>query len=379
LSKWAGKIVIGITGNIGTGKSVVRRMLEHLGAYGIDADALSHRAISKGAPGYDKVVSYFGRWILGAEEEIDRQKLGRLVFNDPEALKELEAIIHPLVNQALEFIIKRVKQPVVVIEAIKLLESDIKPYCDSIWVTYSPPDTQYRRLVSRRKMSDADARQRIESQAPQDIKLRAANVVIKNTGSVEDTWKQVLAQWQKLAQPTPTEDETVARVQTVTGELSVVRGTPRNSEEIAAIFNSLSTNKKNFTRTDIMEAFGDKAFLILKAADKPVGVIGWQVENLVARTINLLIQPELPLDKAIPLLLKEMERASQDLQCEASLVFLGPNLAGQEKIWQELGYERKTPQTLGVMAWQEAALDSMPSGSVLFFKKLRQDRILRPI
>ena len=90
MSNWPGKIVIGLTGNIATGKSVVRKMLEHLGAYGIDADSLAHRAIAKGAPGYQPVIDTFGRWILDAQGQIDRAKLGKLVFSDPEALKSLE-------------------------------------------------------------------------------------------------------------------------------------------------------------------------------------------------------------------------------------------------------------------------------------------------
>jgi dephospho-CoA kinase len=92
VSKWANKYVIGLIGNIGTGKSVVRRMLEHLGAYGIDADALGHRAFARGAPGYQPVLDIFGKWILNPESEIDRHKLGRVVFSDPEAMKQLERL-----------------------------------------------------------------------------------------------------------------------------------------------------------------------------------------------------------------------------------------------------------------------------------------------
>ena len=106
-SKWPEKYVIGLTGNIATGKSVVRKMLEHLGAYGIDADALSHRATAKGAPGYQPVIDTFGKWLVKPDGEIDRVKLGHLVFNDPEALKHLEDIIHPLVSQAVDVLIKR--------------------------------------------------------------------------------------------------------------------------------------------------------------------------------------------------------------------------------------------------------------------------------
>ena len=93
-----------------------------MGAFGIDADAFSHRAIAKGAPGYPQVIETFGRWVVGPDGEIDRAKLGRLVFSDPAALAQLEAIIHPLVLQAVDWMVQRSNKPVVVIEAIKLLE-----------------------------------------------------------------------------------------------------------------------------------------------------------------------------------------------------------------------------------------------------------------
>src|SRR5512147_1107703 len=96
MSAWPGKYVIGLTGNIATGKSVVRKMLEHLGAYGIDADALGHRAIALGSPGYRPVVDTFGKWILTPDGQVDRGRLGRIVFADPEALARLESIVHPL-------------------------------------------------------------------------------------------------------------------------------------------------------------------------------------------------------------------------------------------------------------------------------------------
>src|SRR5260370_42408570 len=90
MSNLTGKFVIGLTGNISTGKSVVRRMLEHLGAYTIDADALTHRAYAKGAPGYQPVIEKFGKWLVGKDGEIDRSKIGALVFNDREAKTQLE-------------------------------------------------------------------------------------------------------------------------------------------------------------------------------------------------------------------------------------------------------------------------------------------------
>ncbi len=149
MSNRPGKYIIGLTGNIATGKSVVRRMLEHLGAYTIDADALSHRAIAKGAPGYQPVIEKFGKWIVDKDGEINRSKLGNVVFRDSAALAELEDIIHPLVGQAITVLVKRASQPVVVIEAIKLLEGELRKACDSIWVTYAPEEVQIERLVRK--------------------------------------------------------------------------------------------------------------------------------------------------------------------------------------------------------------------------------------
>ena len=132
MSNWPGKTIIGLTGNIATGKSVVRRMLEHLGAYTIDADALSHRVIAKGAPGYQPVLDKFGTWLLDKDSQIDRGKLGRLVFSDAQALAQLEDIVHPYVLQAIDMLVKRATQIVLVIEAIKLLESDLRNKCDTL-------------------------------------------------------------------------------------------------------------------------------------------------------------------------------------------------------------------------------------------------------
>ena len=131
-SRWPGKYVIGLTGNIATGKSVVRKMLEHLGAFGLDADALSHQAIARGGPTYGAVVKHFGEWLVTDTGEINRNRLGRMVFTDPEALEQLEAIIHPVVGQGVDFLVRRARSPVAVIEAIKLIEAGVAKHCDAI-------------------------------------------------------------------------------------------------------------------------------------------------------------------------------------------------------------------------------------------------------
>jgi dephospho-CoA kinase len=377
MSAWPGKYVIGLTGNIATGKSVVRKMLEHLGAYGIDADALSHRVIAKDAPGFKPVVDHFGKWILGEDGQIDRTKLGRVIFNDPEAMAQLESIVHPAVRQAIDALIRRATQPVIVVEAIKLLESPMRQSYDSIWVANATAEVQLARLIQKRGLTEAAARQRIQAQAPQSEKIAAANVVIQNDGNFGDTWKQVSAAWEKFQAPEPVAAQPPKKVAPA-GQFVVERARPRQAEDIAGLINRLSQGKRQVNADDIMEAFGEKAYLLLKAGDQPVGLVGWQVENLVARTNDLYVEANIPLDKAMQAMMEEVEIASKDLQCEALLLFLTPQMA-QQSVWKPLGYEQRSVQTLGVRAWQEAAQESLQEGYTMLFKQLRKDRVLRPV
>ena len=379
MSNWTGKYVIGLTGNIATGKSVVRRMLEHLGAYTIDADALSHRVIAKGAPGYQPVLDTFGKWLLGPDGQINRTKLGHLVFADKDALQQLEEIIHPYVRQAVDILSKRATQKVIVIEAIKLLESPLRSHCDTIWVTDAPQQIQVERLIRKRGMNQEEALQRVQMQSAQKDKLAAANVIITNKGSYDDLWKQVNEAWKQISPAQETGPTTQVITKPVAGSLSLQRGKPRDAHKIAELITRLSKGKQTMTKDQAMEAFGDKAFLLLLMDQNLVGIAGWQVENLVARTTDLFIDHGVAPDAALPLMVQEVERASGDLQCEASLIFPPIDLVGFDHVWKNLGYERRSPDALGVQAWEDAARESMPRGAALFFKQLRTDRVLRPI
>jgi dephospho-CoA kinase len=262
LSRWPGKYVIGLTGNIATGKSVVRKMMEHLGAYGIDADALAHRAMARSAPGYPLVIETFGRWILDEEEQIDRARLAKIVFNDPEALNKLEAIVHPLVEHAVDLLIRRASQSVVVIEAIKLLESNLSAGCDTVWVVNTPESLQISRLMHKRGFSEAAARQRVANQPDQGEKLRSAKVVIQNDGSFDSTWEQLQAAWAKL--PKPEEPLLPPPPPTRPGEIVVRRGRPQDADEIARFITRVSHGRRRMTRQDVMAAFGEKAYLMIE-------------------------------------------------------------------------------------------------------------------
>lgn len=377
MSTWSGKYVIGLTGNIATGKSVVRRMLEHLGAYGIDADALGHRAISNGAPAYQPVLDTFGKWILSPDGEIDRAKLARIVFADPDALARLEAIVHPHVIEAVDLLTRRSQQKVIVIEAIKLLETSLRTKCDSVWVTFAPENVQIARLVEKRAMDEKTARQRVAAQPPQEGKVGAADVIIRNDGSFDDTWQSVTAAWLETIPVIGAIAE--HPLEAVPGGMAVVRAGPRQAGEIAEFITRLANGVQVFSREDVMATFGEKAYLMLKIDDKLVGLVGWQVENLVARTGDFYLEPDIPLAESMRVLTEEVERASRELQCEIALIFLPPNLARKDDIWRSLGYQERSIKSLRVRAWQEAAAESMSAGSEMLFKQLRKDRVMRPV
>lgn len=185
------KYLIGLTGNIATGKSTVARMLEELGATVIDADALVHELQLKGTPVFNEIVATFGSGILDRAGEIDRKALGSIVFADPEKLRALERIVHPAVLIESARRITAAPTLIVVYEAIKLIEAGRAEMCDALWVVTARSEVQLQRLMTDRRMSEAEAQQRIEAQPPQSEKIERATVVIDNSGSLADTRQQV--------------------------------------------------------------------------------------------------------------------------------------------------------------------------------------------
>lgn len=383
--KYPGKTIIGLTGNIATGKSLVRRMLEHLGAFGIDADSLVRRAMAPGAPAYQPIVDYFGRFILMENGQIDRERLGRIVFTDPAALKKLEEITHPIVRQVLGLLIRRAKQDIVVIEAIKLIEGGLAEQCDSVWVVDSPRDVQLARLKSDRKMSDADANMRIDAQNPQKDKLERADIVIDNGTSYERTYKQVKAKLRETVSDESTLVDPDVAVKTVEtkpeagGPLSMRRAGPMQAEAIATFINSQTGSA--LSRMDVIKRFGQQAYMMAMQGEQVVGLIGWQVENLITRIPEFLIDKKAPLDETVQMLIEGIESASSDLQSEIVLLFLPKESpVTSEQIRKAQDYELKTIDELKVPDWREAARDTEVSdGTLLLTKRLRTDRVLKPI
>ena len=200
--------IVGLTGNIATGKSTVAGMLSALGACVIDADDLAHQAMQEGTPVWQQVVREFGTDILQSKGEIDRGELGRRVFADPEALHQLEEIVHPAVIGESERLLQELcaqaahssdgYRTIVVLEAVKLIESGMHQRCDEIWVVSCQREQQMQRLMQARGLSAADAGLRIDAQPPLREKLLHADVVIDNSGSLKQTRAQVLQHWERI-------------------------------------------------------------------------------------------------------------------------------------------------------------------------------------
>jgi len=196
--------VVGLTGGIGSGKSTVARMLADLGAKVVDADALARRAVEPGEPAWRDIVAEFGEDVLLPDRTIDRKKLGDIVFGDEIKRRRLNAITHPRIAAASQAEIgahRAAGVPIVILEAALLVENGIHRGLDGLIVVAASPETQLRRLVARDGLSEDAARARIAAQLPLEEKVAAATHVVDNSGSLEETRRQVEAVWRKLLSP----------------------------------------------------------------------------------------------------------------------------------------------------------------------------------
>lgn len=205
--------LIGLTGNIGCGKSTILTMLAARGAHVIDADQVTRQVMDVGQPAYQRIVESFGAGILQSPGgPIDRAALGRIVFSDPALLKTLEGIVHPATRTVIydwlreRDVASARRREIAVVDAIRLIEAGYPAFCDAVWVVICDEEQQLQRLVLGRGMSEADARQRIAAQPLQREKVAVADVVIDNSGTLEQTEQQVEAAWRDVQKRLRTSD-----------------------------------------------------------------------------------------------------------------------------------------------------------------------------
>jgi dephospho-CoA kinase len=190
-------LLVGLTGSIATGKSTVSLMFAHLGARVIDADLLAREVVMPGQPAYARIVEEFGRQVVQEDGSLDRKALGAAVFADAAKRRRLEEITHPAIGarqqRILSVLDEEAFEGVVIWDAALLFESGGAAKMDRVVVVYADPETERRRLTERDGLSDADARARIASQMPVADKAKLADHVIDNSGTREETERQVRA------------------------------------------------------------------------------------------------------------------------------------------------------------------------------------------
>ncbi|MBP2643156.1 MAG: coaE [Firmicutes bacterium] len=193
--------VIGLTGGIACGKSTVSAMLQQLGAVIIDSDKLARQVVEPGRPAWQEIVEWLGQDILTVNQQINRGKLGEIVFASASERLKLEAITHPRIKEAMEDSLAAAQASdcsVAILDVPLLFESGWHKKTDANWVVWLPFAIQMERLMKRDALTESQAKSRISSQMNLEKKRQLANIVIDNSHSLEYTRKQVVKAWQQL-------------------------------------------------------------------------------------------------------------------------------------------------------------------------------------
>ena len=195
-------LLVGLTGGIAAGKSLVSEILRGLGAYIIDADKIARQVVEPEKPAWLEIVKFFGRDIINKDKIINRKRLGEIIFNDPVKRRKLEEIVHPRVieeeNRLVEEYRRKNPDGIVIIDAALLIEAGSHKRVDKLIVVYADKETQVKRLMERDGLRQTDAEKRIASQLPLDKKVKMADFVIDNSKGIEETQRQTINIFNKL-------------------------------------------------------------------------------------------------------------------------------------------------------------------------------------
>lgn len=412
--------IIGLTGNIATGKSTVCNILEQLGARVIDADNVSHAVLKRGSAAWRGVVDAFGYDILQYDGSVDRRKLGAVVFGDASKLKTLERITHPAVGSELALMVRDAlnapgsDQEVLVVEAVKLFEAGMHEFMDALWVVTAPLEEQKRRLMQDRGMSETDADARLAAQPPLDEKIKRANVVIDNGGSIEETRVQVLRgfvaidptqardktallmRWLRLATPSteavptgngsPLRNEisvsdvppTMSPAPAAGKEWTVRRAKPSDARMLAQLLAQIEQRTESLSRAEMLERQGKYGFWFVRAGEDTIALAAWQAENLAAVVRELWVANMDDAARAFPLLLQAIEAEANALTCEVVVILVPERASGLAEIAaNSAGYETTTLDDLHKL-WRSVVEPLLMGDEILYSKRLR-DIVTKPI
>lgn len=430
-NRWPDKFVVGLTGNIATGKSAVMDLAASRGALVIDADKIVHQLFAYDAEVQDLVEATFGSAVRRDDDTIDREKLGALVFNNRWKMSILESIVHPVVRQVLINTIDQSETPIIFIEAIKLLESSLARECDQIWVTRCPRDVQITRLMTYRDMDEEAATRRVDAQPPQDEKVAAADVVIDTIGTLKDTANQFDKAWAELLKTLPApivahhrkhaasgwkeadaplsepdigaidieqssdvilESGPQARASSnpQTGQLKelaqaesllidtsgvrVRRARPSDVPELLWLIRRSSKGAVRTKRKELLLSLGERGYLIGERRGQISALFGWSSENLIATIDMIIVNPPDEAFRTGAAVLQEIENTANGLICEVILAFPPKDVPDEvNRLFINWGFVDIEPENLPG-AWRSAVDESRPEGTKLLMKILRQTR-----
>lgn len=400
--------VIGLTGNIATGKSTVCSILEQLGARVIDADQAAHAVLQRGTRPWHSVVEAFGYDILQYDGHIDRRKLGAIVFNDAAKLKTLEQITHPAVGTELALTVRDLlnapdgQNQVVVVEAVKLYEAGMHEYMDALWVVTAPIHEQKRRLMQKRGMTEIEADARLHSQPALDEKLKRADVIIENGAGIQETRVQVLRafvsidptsgrdktplllKWLRITPPqtlrapeitTPASVEITppaAPVIDLPSEWTVRRAKPADARVLANLLTHIEARGESFGRAEVLERLGTYGYWLVLAGAQPIALAAWQAENLAAMVRELWVEKLDDAPRAFPLLLRAIEQEANALTCEIVVILVPERASTLAQIAAgSAGYKVTTLDELHKL-WRSVIEPLHREGQVIYAKRLRE-------
>ncbi len=426
------KFIVGVTGNIATGKSVVMRLAADHGALTIDADNLVHEIMDEDAEMQAAIAVAFGPEVRRPDGSIDRDALGEIVFEDPDAMRDLEEMIHPAVTNVIMQRIADTNLPIIFIEAIKLLETDLVKLCRQIWVTRCAKQRQLERLRICRGLDTPSAATRIKAQPPQEDKVAQADVVIDTNGYMTDTAKQFESAWVRFpewarqaladrpARPrdwrgigaqavvstskpvatSPLSPEKAARrpkevpapqVNAETASeaafdavlmeserpenLEVRRARPSDIPSILLLIQRATDGALSMKRSELLLALSERSYFIGQIGVDVNTVMGCSIDSQVARVDQIFIHPlETSMATAMAVT-EEIEESANAHICELIVVYLGADIpVALRQLFESRGYQEANKEDLP-RAWQIAIDESQPEDADFLIKVLRSERL----
>ncbi len=417
--RWPEKIIVGLTGNIATGKSTVMQMAEKRGALALDADAIVHEILASDPGAQRSVVDAFGPGVKQPDGAIDRAALAAIVFDDQEALRYLERILHPRVRERLIRRIQQHQETIVFIEAIKLLEGSLAAECDQIWVTRCPIATQIERLMTYRNFDQETAQMRVNAQSGQELKAAVADVVIDTGGTLDQTRAYFDIAWNRMQRRLTSNvsslvatdgvheqdqdglddpyseagEDTLQHGSLIAGEsvrpvenrtfeaygegIIVRRARPDDVPAIVDLVNLASRGRVTPEQDQLLLDLGERGYLIGQQGDEISAIAGWYTEDLVASIDFIYVHPSTAIPVTGAAVLQEIELTANELICEVILAMLGDDgSAEMRELLISRGFSYVVPESLP-RVWQAAVRDALQPAATVLMKVLRDTRQVR--